>query len=116
VFSGAQLILGSGYANYNFRIECYREIRIGEGVIIAHNVFIRDSDSHQLVGNREPTQPIIIGDHVWIGLNSVVLKGVTIGSGSVIAAGSVVTRSIPEKCLAAGNPAKVIRENINWKV
>ena len=56
-----------------------------------------------------------IGNHVWIGENSMVLKGVTIGDGVVIAASSVVTRDIPPHSLVAGIPAKVIRENIEWK-
>ena len=55
------------------------------------------------------TMPVIIGDHVWIGANSIILKGVSIGTGSTIAAGSVVTKDIPENCVAAGNPAKVVK-------
>lgn len=56
--------------------------------------------------------PVSIGDNVWIGANVIILKGVTIGSGSVIAAGSVVTKDIPANCVAAGNPAKVVKENL----
>ena len=55
-----------------------------------------------------PNEPVIIGDHVWIGMNSLIMKGVTIGAGSVIAAGSVVTGHIPPLSVAAGIPAKVI--------
>ena len=58
---------------------------------------------------------IKIGNHVWIGANVTILKGVSIGDGSIVAAGSVVTKSIPEACLAAGVPAKVIKENVQWK-
>ena len=61
------------------------------------------------------TQPVFIGNHVWIGTNVTILKGVTIGDGAIIAAGSVVTKSVPSKCLAAGVPAKVIKENVEWK-
>ena len=53
--------------------------------------------------------PIVIEDDVWIGAQSIVLKGVTIGARSIIGAGSVVTKSIPADCIAAGNPCKVIR-------
>ena len=60
------------------------------------------------------SKPIVIEDNVWIGVNVLILKGVTIGHGSVIAAGSIVTRDIPCNCLAAGIPAKVIREKISW--
>jgi acetyltransferase-like isoleucine patch superfamily enzyme len=59
-------------------------------------------------------QPVHIGNKVWIGANVTILKGVSIGDGSVIAAGSVVTRSIPANCLAGGIPAKVIKENVAW--
>lgn len=58
------------------------------------------------------SNPVTIGDNVWIGANVMILKGVSIGSGSIIAAGSVVTKDIPENCVAAGNPAKVIKENL----
>jgi acetyltransferase-like isoleucine patch superfamily enzyme len=56
------------------------------------------------------TRPVIIGDNVWIGANAIILKGVFIGSGSVVAAGSVVTKDVPENCIVAGNPAKIIKE------
>lgn len=55
------------------------------------------------------SSPIIIEDDVFIGMNCLILKGVTIGARSIIAAGSVVTKSIPSDCIAAGNPAKVIK-------
>ena len=58
------------------------------------------------------SKPITIGDNVWIGANVIILKGVSVGSGSVIAAGSVVTKDIPENCIAAGNPAKVVKDNL----
>ena len=61
------------------------------------------------------TQPIIIGNNVWIGTNVTILKGVTIGDGAIIAAGSVVTKNIPAHTLATGIPAKVIKENVEWK-
>jgi acetyltransferase-like isoleucine patch superfamily enzyme len=55
------------------------------------------------------SSPVIIEDNVWIGINCIILKGVKIGKNSAIAAGSVVTRSIPANCLAAGNPARVVK-------
>ncbi|MBA2585639.1 MAG: maltose acetyltransferase, partial [Chthoniobacterales bacterium] len=51
----------------------------------------------------------IIGDNVWIGMNAVILKGVAIGENSVVAAGAVVTKSVPENCVVAGNPAKIVK-------
>ena len=61
------------------------------------------------------TAPIEIGSNVLIGRRSMIMKGVKIGDGSVIAAGSVVTRDVPAKCLAAGVPARVIRQDIQWE-
>jgi acetyltransferase-like isoleucine patch superfamily enzyme len=113
---GATLEIASGFLNSGSTIACFHHITIGESVIIAENVTIRDSDSHTIEGGRANGDPgIHIGDHVWIGLNSTILKGVTIGSGSVVAAGAVVTRDIPPNALAGGVPARVIRENIVWR-
>lgn len=112
----AKLNLGSGYINRNLKIRCYKEITIGNNVAISENVTIWDSDAHQIIGKEDQmTQPVKIGNNVWIGNNVTILKGVTIGDGAIIAAGSLVNKSIPERCLAAGVPAKVIKENVAWK-
>ncbi len=116
VLKNAKLNLGSGYINRNVKIRCYPEISIGNDVAISENVTIWDSDAHQIMRKeKQMTQPISIGNHVWIGTNATILKGVTIGDGAIIAAGSVVTKDIPAGCLAAGVPAKVIKENMQWK-
>ncbi len=65
--------------------------------------------------NYKNTSPIKIGNHVWIGMRSIILKGVTIGDGSIVAAGSVVVKDVPNNCLVAGNPAKVVKKNVKWK-
>lgn len=116
VFKNAKLNLGSGYINRYCKIRCYNEITIGHNVAISENFTIWDSDAHTIIGNEaEKTQPIIIGNNVWIGTNVTILKGVTIGDGAVIAAGSVVNRSIPTASLAGGVPAKVLKNDIKWK-
>ena len=112
----ATLKLGSGYANYNLKIRCFKEISIGNDVAISENVTIWDSDAHHIIGKEsQMTKPVFIGNHVWIGMNVTILKGVNIGDGAIIAAGSVVNKSIPSSCLAGGIPAKVLKENVEWK-
>ena len=105
-------------------------IEIGSHCLISWNVAIADSDFHPLdafqrrvdaqalapfLKNRPSrpvlrSAPVIIGDNVWIGMNAVVLKGVTIGENSVVAAGSVVTKDVPANVIVAGNPAAVVKQ------
>jgi galactoside O-acetyltransferase len=90
-------------------------IRIGRDGLFGAHVEIFDSDFHHLdpawrnSGNHD-TAPVEIGDNVFVGMGARILKGVTIGSDSVIGAGSVVASKIPSGVVAAGNPARVIRE------
>ncbi|MNQ99633.1 Maltose O-acetyltransferase [compost metagenome] len=112
----AKLELGSGYINNNSEIVCFKSIKIGNDVAISKGVIIRDSDNHVLNGNHASvTQSIEIGDHVWIGVGAIILKGVTIGSGAVIAAGAVVNRNVPSNALVGGVPAKIIKTNVVWE-
>ena len=105
-------------------------IEIGSHCLISWNVGIADSDFHPLepaqrlvdaqalapfFKDRPPrpklrTMPVIISDNVWIGMNAVILKGVTIGENSVVAAGAVVTKSVPANVVVAGNPAVVTKQ------
>lgn len=115
VNEGATLTLGSGYINSNCNIACFNKINIGNDVAIAENVTIRDTDNHYIYrDDYQISKPIIIKDHVWIGMNATILKGVTIGSGTIIAAGSIVTKDVPNNCLVAGIPAKIIKHNVSW--
>lgn len=112
--SGARVLIGSG-AGFTATVICAaEEIVIGDNVLCGSNVTIVDADWHGLDpsarrGNVGATAPVRIEDDVFLGLGAVVLKGVTIGHGSVVGAGSVVTRSIPPLSVAAGNPARVLR-------
>ena len=117
IAENAILTLGkNSFLNTNSTLNCFYQIEIGEDCAISDNVSIHDSDSHILNGEKDRVSaPVVIGDHVWIGKNVTILKGVTIGDGAVIGAGSVVTKSIPAGCLAVGNPARVIKENITWE-
>lgn len=111
----AKLILKSGYINHNCIIDCTQKIVIGNKVYIGENVIIRDSDNHSLTEeNNIMTKEIEIEDNVWIGDNCIILKGVHIGQGSIIGAGSIVTKDVPSNCVAVGNPAKVIKRNVTW--
>lgn len=110
---GAKLSLGSGYFADDVRIDCQREITIGHRVAIAAGTIIIDTDHHDLSGSRGRTASVAIGDDVWIGLGAKVLKGVTIGNGAVIAAGSIVTRDVAPGMLVAGSPAKAVRP-VTW--
>lgn len=118
VGDNAELHIGESFINREVKIICNKRLSIGDDCIIAMGTVIRDNDGgqHQILSqDYNNTKPVRIGDHVWIGENSMVLKGVTIGDGAVIAAASVVTKDVPPRCLVAGTPAKVIRENIKWK-
>lgn len=100
-------------------IDCSQKIVIGRYCAIAQGVIIKDSDEHGIIdecGNEnEYTKSIIIGNKVWIGTNAIILKGVHIGDGAIVAAGSVVTHDVPACTLVAGIPAKVIRDKIvDW--
>ena len=94
-------------------LECGR-ITIGDNVLIGPNVGIytvnHAFNSKERAKGYERSLPVNIGDNVWIGGNVSILGGVTIGDDSIIAAGSVVTKDIPNGVIAAGNPAKVLRE------
>jgi acetyltransferase-like isoleucine patch superfamily enzyme len=114
VAPGATLRFGSGYINNTSTIDCFHSITIGHRVAISKNVTIRDSDNHSIDGAREIGAPVVIEDDVWIGLNAVVLKGVRIGAGAVVAAGAVVTRDVPPRSLVGGVPARVLKENVTW--
>jgi acetyltransferase-like isoleucine patch superfamily enzyme len=117
VVKGGNLIVDSVFLNENVQIVCASRIEIGKGTVIAKDVVIRDYDAHYIEEpNYQTAKPITIGKHVWIGIRVIILKGVTIGDGCVIAAGSVVTKDIPPHSLAAGVPAKVIRQNISWHI
>lgn len=103
-------------------------IQIGDRVLVSHNVNLFDSLTHPLNARLRHAQfkaivllghprsidlgerPVVVGNDVWIGANACVLRGVTIGEGAIVGAGSVVTHDIPPFTLVAGNPARVIRE------
>jgi len=94
-------------------------ITIGTDCLISWKVDVRCGDGHPIVDLAtnaviNAARPIVIGNHVWLAAHVEILKGVTIGDHSVIGAHSVVTHDVPAHAVAAGLPAKVVRENITW--
>jgi acetyltransferase-like isoleucine patch superfamily enzyme len=117
------------YIGANSRIWSAKNITIGDRVLISHNVNIHDTDGHPIDADERhnhfkqiltighpsenidiPTDAVTIEDDVWIGFNSTILKGVTIGKGAIIGASSVVTKNVSAYTIVAGNPAKFIRK------
>ena len=94
-------------------IAANKSIQIGANVLCGGNVTISDTDWHGIKSceRRESglSANIVIEDNVWIGLNAIVLKGVTIGKNTIIGAGSVVNRSLPPNVIAAGQPSRIVR-------
>ena len=120
VVDGGRLTIGHG-TNVNglgTRLLCAQEITVGAGCTFSWDVQVLDNDFHAITADgleRPSVAPVRIGDRVWIGTRAVVLKGVTIGDGAVVAACSVVTGDVPAGALVAGNPARVVREGVTWQ-
>ncbi len=111
---GSHIEVGKNfYANYNCTIIDVAKVKIGDNCMFAPNVAVYTAGHpvHPVTRNSlyEYGVEITIGDNVWVGGNTVILPGVHIGSNVVIGAGSVVTKDIPDWCVAVGNPCRVIR-------
>lgn len=109
------LEIGPGaFINYGVSVAARRLVRIGANCSIGTHVMIMDNSFHRLepeLRNEPPeSAPVILEENVWLGARVIVLPGVTIGAGSAVGAGSVVTKDIPPRTLAAGVPARVLRE------
>jgi acetyltransferase-like isoleucine patch superfamily enzyme len=104
------LIFGNKvFLNQGVRIACSREISIGDNALIGDETVILDNDYHGVASSPAKAAPVRIESDVWLGTRVIVLRGVTIGRGSVVGAGAVVTRSLPPFVFAAGVPAQVIK-------
>ncbi len=119
VVDAGRLTIGHG-TNVNgigTRILCAQEITIGSHCTFSWDVQVLDNDFHALTvdGVEQPSvAPVRIGDRVWVGTRAIVLKGVTIGDGAVVAAGAVVTKDVPAGAVVGGMPAKVIGRADSW--
>ena len=106
---GARFVIG-GRENY---------IKLGKSNMISDNVEFWATDSHSILEQHTKKRinidkPITLMDHVWIGCNVSVLKGVIINQNSIIGMGSVVTTDVPENCVSVGNPNRTVKKNITW--
>lgn len=133
VEKGGLLEIGHhSYVGTEARIWSMKEVRIGSRVFISHGVNIHDSDSHSLSARErherflekmrwghhlipENTKfaPVVIEDDVWIGFNAIILKGVTLGTGAVVGAGSVITKNVEPFTVVVGNPQRVIGKSLS---
>jgi acetyltransferase-like isoleucine patch superfamily enzyme len=109
---GACITIGDHtFINYGSSISAHKRVAIGRHCLLGHYTLILDNNEHDLQQHSRlpPSDPVVIEDHVWIGSRVCILPGVRVGHHSAVGAGSIVTTDIPPYCLAAGNPARVVR-------
>ena len=116
-----ELVIGDNVSFQDrVKINVAEKVEIGSGSIVSWDVDILDTDFHSIIrcdgSDSVKIKPVKIGNNCWIGAKATILKGVCIGNGSVIAAGSIVTKSFPEYSLIAGNPAVLIKKIEGWRI
>jgi acetyltransferase-like isoleucine patch superfamily enzyme len=114
-----ELVVGSDtFIGHGCGFSIARSVHIGNHCLLASGVGIRDYDGHPLDARRrragefvdpQDIRPVVIGDDVWLGAGALILKGVTVGARSIVAAGAIVTRDVPADAVVAGNPARVVK-------
>ena len=115
---GAEIHIGAHSGLSGVTIMCAKKVSIGKHVGIGANVAIYDNDMHAINPYLRAfdndanikAKEIVIDDYAWIGANSIILKGVHVGKGAVVGAGSVVTNDVPDYTIYAGNPARFVKE------
>lgn len=120
VSNGAVLDTGFFSLNIGSLIGVDKKMVIGDDVMTGRNIVLYDSDMHQIQNDCgeviNPPEEVVIGEHVWLGIGSKVLKGVTIGAGAMVGAGTVVTKNMPEHAMVvSGSSCRCVKENVNWK-
>jgi acetyltransferase-like isoleucine patch superfamily enzyme/coenzyme F420-reducing hydrogenase beta subunit len=118
IFKGATLKFGGkGGSNINTTIICAERIEIGKDVMIGRNVTIRDNNGGHYLNRQgyKNTRPVIIGDKAWLCEGCTIMPGVHIGEGAIIGAHAFVASNVPAHALVAGNPARIVDEDVLWK-
>ena len=111
-----KLILHGGFLNENVQITAGDVVEIGKDFTCGRDVVIRSYDGHKILRDGyQISEPIKIGNHVWVGQGATILKGVTIGDGAIIAAGALVTKDVPAHSIVGGVPAKVLQSDAKWE-
>lgn len=105
---GAIIRIGNNCGFSGCSIVADKEVIIGNNTTFGANAIVGDRDDHQEIYASEP-KPVHIGNHVWVGMNATIMKGVTIGDNAIIAAGAVVTKDVPAGEIWGGVPAKFIK-------
>ena len=112
----SRITIGDNVGMSGVTLSARASITIGDDVLLGSGVLITDNDAHPInpEDRSDPSKtliaPVCIGDQVFIGARAIILKGVRIGFGSVVAAGSVVSRDVPARTVVAGNPAREVKE------
>jgi acetyltransferase-like isoleucine patch superfamily enzyme len=106
----AEIRIGNDCGFSGTVIAAFRSIVLGDHVTCGANTLITDSNWHPEDPRSGTPAPVRIGNNVWLGVNTTVLKGVTVGENAVIGAGSIITSDIPANVIAAGNPCRVIKD------
>lgn len=96
--------------NYGCEFHCMERLILGKYLLISWNVTILDTDYHGIGYSPAKKKQVVVEDGAWIGNSSTILKGVTVGKGSLVASGSVVSKDVPQFTIVSGNPAKIIKE------
>ncbi|WP_155633236.1 acyltransferase [Burkholderia stagnalis] len=101
-----------------FAVERGASIRVGENCLFSWNIELRTSDWHSLLNEEglriNPPAPVNLGSRVWVGSDVRILKGVTVHDEGIIGTGSIVTKDVPSRTAVAGNPARIIKQNVSW--
>lgn len=123
VGGGGNLTFGNNFQlTAESTIICYKRVKFGDNCLLSWDILIMDTDFHEIFNEKREVinapADINIGDHVWIGCRSLILKGANIPDNSIIAANSTVTHKKlePKNSLFIGSPARKIKDNINWRI